>query len=68
KGQLMAGLDGSLALIDRYWDLESYDLGEDYLHEYLRTLNQISPARLLELAAQFLQPDRLVVATAGPSA
>ena len=68
KGQLMAGLDGSLALIDRYWDLESYDLGEDYLHEYLRALNEISPARLMELAAQFLQPDRLVVATAGPSA
>jgi len=68
KGQLMAGLDGSLALIDRYWDLESYDLGEDYLHEYLRTLNEISPAKLIELAAQFLQPDRLVVATAGPSA
>ncbi|MFM7747091.1 MAG: M16 family metallopeptidase, partial [Bacteroidota bacterium] len=68
KGQLMAGLDGSLALIDRYWDLESYDLGEDYLHEYLRTLNEIRPARLMELAAQFLQPDRLVVATAGPSA
>ena len=68
KGQLMAGLDGALALIDRYWDLESYDLGEDYLHEYLRTLNEISPARLMELASQFLQPDRLVVATAGPSA
>ena len=68
KGQLMAGLDGSLALIDRYWDLESYNLGEDYLHEYLRTLNEISPAKLMKLAAQFLQPDRLVVATAGPSA
>lgn len=68
RGQLMAGLDGSFALMDRYWDLESFGLGEDYLREYLRTLDETSPADLMELAAQYLQPDRLVVATAGPSA
>ena len=68
RGQLMAGLDGSLALIDRYWDLESYGLGEDYLREYLRNLDETSPADLMELASQFLQPEHLVVATAGPSA
>jgi predicted Zn-dependent peptidase len=67
-GQLMAGLDGPFALMDRYWDLESYGLGEDNLRKYLRTLDESSPSDLMQVAAEYLHADRLVVASAGPSA
>lgn len=68
RGQLMAGLDGNLAIMDRYWDLESFGLGEEYLRDYLRILDSTTPDVLMKVAAQYLHADRLVVATAGPSA
>jgi zinc protease len=68
RGQLMAGLDGSFALMDRYWDLESFGLGEDYLKDYLRILDETTPEDLMDLAGKYLLPDQLVVASAGPEA
>ena len=64
-GQWMAGLDGPFALMDRYWDLRHDGLGQDYLQDYLRALEGISPSALLDLAVRYLDPDAMVVVLAG---
>ncbi len=46
--------------------IERYDLGLDYYQRYPRTIAAITREDVLEVAREFLDPDRLVIAAAGP--
>jgi zinc protease len=56
------GLCGALIYVERY------DLGLDYYQRYPDTIAAITREDVLEVAREFLDPERLVIATAGPKA
>ena len=66
RGQWMAGMDGPLAMMDRYWDLWHHGLGEDFLRRSVQTMQELEPATLRRMAQTYLDPDRAVVVLAGP--
>ena len=66
RGQWMAGMDGPLAMMDRYWDLWHHGLGEDFLRQSVQTIQDLEPATLRRLAQTYLDPDKAVVVLAGP--
>jgi predicted Zn-dependent peptidase len=66
RGQWMAGMDGPLAMMDRYWDLWHHGLGEDFLRQSVQTMRDLEPATLRRLAQTYLDPDKAVVVLAGP--
>jgi zinc protease len=47
-------------------NLESYQLGLDYLLNYRDEVNALTKDDLLKAAQRYLNPDALVVAIAGP--
>ncbi|MFM9143109.1 MAG: M16 family metallopeptidase [Bacteroidota bacterium] len=65
-GQWMAGMDGPLAMMDRYWDLWHYGLDEAFLQASIQTMQELTPTALRRLAQTYLDPDRAVVVVAGP--
>jgi len=66
RGQWMAGMDGPLAMMDRYWDLWHHDLGEDFLRQSVQTMQTLEPTTLRRMAQTYLDPDKAVVVLAGP--
>jgi zinc protease len=58
-GNLMRIADGPFALSDRFRGLLEYDLNEDYYISFVDTINNISPAQLLDLAGKYLQEDAM---------
>ena len=46
--------------------IEHYDLGLDYYQRYPQKIAEITPQKVLEVAKEFLDPDRLVIGIAGP--
>ena len=65
-GQWMAGMDGPLAMMDRYWDLWHHGLDESFLRASVQTMQEITPGALRRLAQDYLDPDQAVVVVAGP--
>ena len=62
----MAGMDGPLAMMDRYWDLWHHGLDESFLRASVQTMQEITPGALRRLAQDYLDPDQAVVVVAGP--
>lgn len=54
------GVAGSLVHIERH------DLGLDYYRRYPGLIEKVTREQILKIAAEFLHPDRLAVAVAGP--
>jgi len=46
--------------------IERYELGLDYYHRYADTVRNVTRGDVLETARKFIDPDRLVISTAGP--
>ncbi len=46
--------------------IERYDLGLDYYQRYPQMITEVTREDVLDVAREFLDPERLVVATAGP--
>jgi zinc protease len=55
-----SGVSGALISIERY------DLGMDYYQRYESLVRKVTRADVLETARKYIDPDRLVIATAGP--
>lgn len=47
---------------------EIYGLGQDFGNRYAKALNEVTPARVLEVARKYIQPDHYVMVTAGAEA
>lgn len=47
-------------------NMERYNLGLDYYRRYPDLVKAVTAADVLKVARKYIDPDRLVIATAGP--
>jgi zinc protease len=65
-GRLPLSLESNAGMAGALLNIERYQLGLDYYQRYAGLLGAVKRADVLEVARRFIDPDRLVVATAGP--
>ena len=65
-GLLPLSLETNAGVASALVRLERYDLGLDYLRKYADTLREITPQQVLQAAQRYIDPDRLVITSAGP--
>jgi zinc protease len=47
-------------------NIERYQLGLDYYHRYEGLVKEVTAENVLNTARKFIDPDKLVIASAGP--
>jgi len=65
-GKLPLSLESNAGVASSLLNMEQHQLGLDYLHNYEKMIREITPQSVLEAAREFLDPDRLVISSAGP--
>jgi zinc protease len=65
-GRLPLSLESNSGVASALLTMERHQLGLDYLQEYEKMIQEVTPESILEASRQYLDPDRLAVATAGP--
>lgn len=65
-GRLPLSLESNAGVANALLNIERYDLGLDYYQRYAQQVEAIGRGEVLEAARKFIDPDRLVFATAGP--
>lgn len=65
-GRLPLSLESNAGVAGALLNIERYDLGLDYYREYPALVQSITPEDVLAAARKFIDPERLVIATAGP--
>jgi zinc protease len=65
-GRLPLSLESNSGVASAIINIERYDLGLDYYQRYERSVKSVTRAEVLETARKYIDPDRLVIATAGP--
>jgi len=65
-GKLPLSLESNAGVISAMVKMEQHQLGLDYLRNYESMIRNITPQSILEAAREFLDPDRLVISSAGP--
>lgn len=66
-GRLPLSMESNAGVAAALINLVRYDLGMDYYLEYPDLVRAVTPEHILHVARRFLDPDRLAIATAGPS-
>ncbi|HDP75243.1 MAG TPA: insulinase family protein [Bacteroidales bacterium] len=65
-GQILRSFDGPFAIADSLANLFQYnDLDFEYINSLIRTINEITPLQLMELAKKYLDVESMVVSIAG---
>ncbi len=64
-GQLLKSADGPYAMLDMYNSVDMYDLTLAFYDEAIQKIKRISPARIQELAKQYLNFEDFLIITAG---
>lgn len=64
-GQLLKSADGPYAMLDMYNSVDMYDLTLAFYDEAIQKIKHISPARIQELAKQYLNFEDFLIVTAG---
>lgn len=64
-GQLLKSADGPYAMLDMYNSVDLYGLTLEFYDEAIRKIKEISPARIRELAKNYLNFEDFLVITAG---
>jgi zinc protease len=64
-GRLPLSLESNGGVASALVNLERYQLGLDYYLRYPELIRAITPEEILEIAGHYLDPDNLVIATAG---
>lgn len=64
-GQLLKSADGPYAMLDMYNSVDMYDLTLAFYDEAIQKIKHISPARIRELAQQYLNFEDFLIITAG---
>jgi predicted Zn-dependent peptidase len=64
-GSLVRNFDGVFSQIDRTILTNDYNFPHNYWNQYMETIKNITPHRLLELAIQYLQSDNMTEIVAG---
>jgi zinc protease len=65
-GRLPMSLESNAGVAGALLSIERYDLGSDYYRRYESLLRKVTRAEVLQAARTYIDPDRLVIATAGP--
>jgi predicted Zn-dependent peptidase len=64
-GQLLKSADGPYAMLDMYNSVDMYGLTLEFYDDAIQKIKQISPARIQELARQYLNFEDFLIITAG---
>ena len=65
-GRLPLSLESNGGVASALLNMERYDLGLDYYRRYPDLVKAITPDDILVVARKYIDPDRLVLASAGP--
>lgn len=65
-GRLPLTLESNSGVASAILTMERHHLGLDYLQGYEKMIREIDAESILEASRQYLDPDRLAIATAGP--
>ena len=65
-GRLPLSLESNSGVAGALLNMERYDLGLDYYQRYESMVRGVTRADVLETARKYIDPDRLVISTAGP--
>lgn len=65
-GHLPLSLESNAGVASALINLERHQLGLDYYYRYAGLINAVSVKQIMESAQQYLDPDRLGIAVAGP--
>jgi len=66
-GKLPLALESNAGVAGALLNIERYELGLDYFHNYEEMIREITPQDALQVARKYLDPQRVGIATAGPS-
>lgn len=64
-GRLPLSLESNAGVANSILNLERFNLGLDYLQKYPEKVRQITPADILETARAYIDPEKLVIVSAG---
>jgi zinc protease len=65
-GRLPLSLESNSGVASALLNIERYDLGMDYYRRYPDLVEAITPEDVMLVARKYIDPDRLVIASAGP--
>lgn len=65
-GRLPLSLESNSGVVSAMINIERYGLGLDYYQRYEGMVKAVTRGDVLETARKYIDPDRLVIATAGP--
>lgn len=65
-GRLPLSLESNAGVAGALLNIERHQLGLDYYQRYATLVAAVKRGEILEVARKFIDPDRLVIATAGP--
>jgi zinc protease len=65
-GRLPLSLESNSGVAGAVLNMERYNLGLDYYQRYGKMVRSVTRAEVLETARKYIDPDRLVISTAGP--
>ena len=64
-GEFLRDFDGPFALAGSFKAIDDFNLDYSFYDQYLQTLHELTAARLLELAQEYLNPDDFYTVVAG---
>lgn len=65
-GRLPLSLESNGGVVNAILNIHRYDLGLDYYQRYESLVRKVTRADVVEAARKYIDPERLVIATAGP--
>ncbi len=66
-GRLPISLESNAGVANALLTLERFQLGLDYYRRYADMVRAVTPESILEAARRYLNPDKLVIVSAGPA-
>jgi zinc protease len=65
-GRLPLSLESNHGVVSAILNIHRYDLGMDYYQRYENLVRKVTREDVVEVARKYIDPERLVIATAGP--
>jgi zinc protease len=65
-GRLPLSLESNGGVANALLNIERHQLGLDYYHRYRDLVNEVTTEEVLATARKFIDPEKLVIASAGP--
>ena len=65
-GRLPLSLESNNGIVSALLNIHRFDLGMDYYQRYADMVRAVTRDDVLETARKYIDPDRLVISTAGP--